>query len=905
MRDWEAFVRQHLRLPEFKPEREKRIVRELAAQFEDFYRDALARGLTEDGADQFAQRQIRDWEGFASDVRRADRPHIRPRLDQWSEKSEEVARRRGGWWLMFADLQRDVLYGLRLLRKNPGFTVVAVLTLALGIGANTAIFSVIYNILARPLPVKNQDELSILWSTNLSRGANETLVSIPDYVHWRQHNQVFEDIAALATASYNLAGVTESVRASGLRISANTIRILGVEPALGRSFLPDEERPGAGRVVILSHALWQRSFGGDANVLGRTCQLDGEAYTVIGVMPAGFWFPQRNIDLWTPLTIDPDRDNRDLRTLLVVGRLKPGVMRSQAEAELNAIARRLEQGYPATNTGWGVRVTDLLNMNPSERMAFVFLLGAVGLVLLIACANVANLLLARAAARQKEIAIRAALGAGRARLFRQSLTESLLLAVLGGVSGFLLALWSVSLLEVASQGTSPLLEEIPVDWQIFSYSLALSLVASLVFGLVPAWQSSKPDLNEMLKEAGWSSRSGTGRRLRNALVVSQVSLAFILLIVAGLLLHSLVQLRQVDPGFEPDNLLTMSIALAPTEYPKDYQVSAFYQQVLERIEALPGVRSAGAVNQLPATGSRFNPTRTIAIEGRATPSTDDRPFAAELIVTPSYFDTIGAPLLQGRALSAQDTAESLRVALISKTMARNYWPGESWVGKRFKFGGPDSDSPWIAVAGVVGDVRNDDIDAPPLPQAYLPHAQNPRHAMSVLVRTASDPLRLIDAVRTAIRAIDKSQPVFNVRTMNQILYEDLAGSHVLVGMIAVFASIALILAGVGIYGVISYSVSQRTHEMGVRMALGAQPRDIFKLVVGQGMVLTLAGVGVGLAASFTLTRFLESLLFGVSATDPATFAGVAFLLAAVALLACYLPARRATKVDPMVALRYE
>ena len=803
------------------------------------------------------------------------------------------------------NLIQDLRYAARVLWRKPGFTIVVVLTLALGIGANTAIFSMIYNMLLRPLPVHDRETLALVRSTNLERGIAEAQLSLPDFLDLKEQNQVFSELTAVSSAAYNLAGPREALYVSGMSGTANLFRLLGVEPSLGRGFLPGEDEPGAGRVVVISHALWQRNFGGGPGIVGQTCRLDGETYTIVGVMPAEFWFPSREVALWTPLTIDLSQTTRDERHFTVFGRLKSGVTHETASMEMDGLASRLAQQYPATNTGWSVRVANLLDLNTETVVALALLIATVGFVLLIACANVASLLLARAASRQKEIAIRSALGAGRGRLLRQLLTESVVLALLGGVAGFLLAIWGINLLEAASQGTHPLLENIPVDWRAFAYALALGAGSSVLFGLAPAVRGSRPDVTETLKEAGRRS-SGAGRvRLGRLLVVVQVSLAFTLLIVSALLLTGLAAASRVDPGFDPDNLLALNVSLTPSEYPEEAQVSEYYRKVLERIETLPGVETTGAVSQIPTTGSRFNPMFTITVEGRPPASPNDTPTAARLTVSPGYFNTIGIPLLRGENLMDQNTSETPLVAVVSRTMAARYWPEEEVVGKRFKFGLADAASPWIIVKGVVGDVRNDDFDAPPLPQVYLPHAQEPQHRMSVLVRAASDPLELASVVQNEIRAVDANQPVFNVKTMNQILYEDMQGSYIIFGMIGVFGSLALLLAAGGLYGVISYVVSQRTHEIGVRMALGARSGDILRLVLREGLTLAGIGAAIGIAGSLALTQLMTSLLFGVSPTDPATFGGVSLLLGVVALLASIVPARRASRVDPMVALRYE
>ncbi len=742
---------------------------------------------------------------------------------------------------------QDLRYGLRMLAKSPGFTAVAVLTLALGIGANTAIFTYVNAILLRPLPIDDPDRMVFLWATNPSQGLNRNLVSAPDFADWRHRNRAFEDLTALFGATHNLTGVDEPVRVSSYRVSASFFPLLGVKPALGRTFLPEEERPGWRRVVVLSHGLWQRRFGADTGVIGQTIKLDGEAYTVIGVMPPDFQFLGQ-ADLWTPLALDAGRSDRSRRFLLVMGRLKPGVTIEQARAEMEAIAGRLGQEYPETNAGWGVNPVPLREemFSGDAQLVLGLLIGAVAFVLLIACANVANLQLARAQSRQREIAIRAALGAGRLRLIRQLLAESMLLSLLGGTLGLLLALWGNELLSARYASSIPILDRVSIDGLVLGFTLLLSLLVAAIFGLGPALQASKPDLNESLKEGGRSSTAGLRqRRVRSLLVVVEVALALVLLIATGLMIRTLIAFRTLEPGFNSDNLLTMRISLPAPRYPESYQVTAFYRQVLERIKNLHGVQAAGAISRLPLEGSRSNPNRSLIIEGRPVSSAAERPWAVDLTVSPDYFRTMGIPLISGRQLSEQDSAEATRVAVISKTMAHRYWPNEDAVGKRIRLGGVGSDNPWITVVGVVGDVRNDDVDAPPLPQVYLPHAQNAERSMVLIVRTVSDPLSMVGAVKSAVWEVDKGQPVYNIRTMKQLLFEDLAGTHIIVELLSTFAGLALVLAVVGIYSVTSYSVSQRTHEIGIRMALGAGQPDVLRMIVNQGLLLALLGIAIG------------------------------------------------------------
>ncbi len=798
-------------------------------------------------------------------------------------------------------LWQDLRFGFRMLAKSPGFTAVAVLTLALGIGANTAIFSVVNAVLLRPLDYSDPDQLYVLWGHHPQIGRE--VASLPDFVDWREQNQSFEDLAAMSRRSMNLTGRGEAERVIGARVSASLFPLLRVETIRGRAFSPEEDRPGAERVAILSHGLWQRRFGSDPAFVGETITLDGESYAVIGVAPPEFQFPGR-VEVWIPLAMEVDPTERRGDFLLVLGRLKPGVTQEQAQAEMTTIAQRLEQQYPNSNTKWGIEIVSLHEQVVGNiRPALLVLLGAVGFVLLIACANVANLLLARAAAREKEIAVRAALGAGRGRLVRQLLTESLLVAIIGGALGLLLALWGIDILLALNPDDVPRLSGVGVDGWVLGFTLGISLLTGILFGLVPAVQISRPDLHESLKEGGRTSGGSLRHRTRHILVVAEVALALVLLIGAGLMIRSFDRLQRVSPGFNPENLLTMRISLPPAKYPERQHVLNFFDQLLERVRSLPGVQSASTIDN-PYIGGGGNYLSFI-VEGQPTPPLDQVVDAQVRSVTPGFHRMLGVPLLRGRSLTGQDGPGNRLVCVINETMARRYFPDRDPLGQRVAFDGPDGQPRWREIVGVVGDVRQGGLDAEPYPEILLPEAQRTIPAITLMVRTANDPHTLAGAVRGEVQAMDPDQPVYAVRTMDDIMKASVAQRRFNMLLLGSFAAVALLLAAVGIYGVISYSVSRRTHELGIRMALGAQPRDIFKLVVGQGMVLVVIGVGIGLAASFGLTRFLSSLLFEVSTTDPATFAGVSLLLAAVALLACYIPARRATRVDPLVALRYE
>ena len=804
-------------------------------------------------------------------------------------------------------LWQDLRYGVRMLLKKPGFTFVAVLTLALGIGANSAIFSVVNAVLLRPLPYQDPERLALVWWSVPKLSLDVMPASAPDFNDWKNQNQVFERLAALEGLSFNLTGEGEPERVQGAAVSADLFPLLGVQASAGRTFSAEEEQPGRNKVVVLSHNLWQRRYGSDPKLIGQAIALNGESYIVTGVMPPGFRFPEgaEEINVWVPLAFDADvMSRRGHRYLIVVGRLKPGITLQQAQTEMNVVASRLAQQYPDTNTGWGIKVASLhAELTEDIGPALLVLLGAVGFVLLIACANIANLQLARATARQKEIAIRLALGASRFRLIQQFLTESVLLAVLGGALGLLLALWGVDALVHLLPADVPRLEQVGIDTYVLGFTLLVSLLTGIFLGLAPALQATKPDLTEALKEGGKTLMGSLRRsRVRSLLVISEVALALVLLIGAGLMIESFQHLRKVNPGFNPENVLKMDLALPEQKYAEDYQQAAFFQQLLEKVESLPGVLSAGVSTNPPLTDDSKS---DFSIEGRPPQAQGGEDAASYGSVSPNYFRALGIPIVKGRAFTEQDTSQSTPVVIISETMARRYWPDEDPIGKRLKQGDPEDPDPWLTIIGIAGDVRRYGLDEDLKPEIYFPYLQKPSPAMALVVRAFTSPTSMVAAVRNQVQAIDKEQPVYDVKTMDQLLAESVASRRLSMLLLGIFAALALVLSAVGIYGVISYSVSQRTHEVGIRMALGAQPWDILRLIVKQGMVLVIIGLLVGLAGAFAMTRVMSSLLYGVSATDPLTFIGLSLLLAGVALLACLIPARKATKVDPMVALRYE
>jgi putative ABC transport system permease protein len=799
-------------------------------------------------------------------------------------------------------LLKDLRFGLRTLLKRPGFTLVTVLTLALGIGANTAIFSVVDAVLLRPLPFKDADRLVIVYET--TKAEARAFVSVPNLRDYRDASRSFESFASFVPQSVNLTGTGEPERVVGAFATSSFFHVLGVTASRGRVLLPEDDAEGGGLVAVLGYEFWRRRFGADPGVVGRTLTLNGEPYTVVGVMPEGFDFSGSMPDVLMPAQKWPNyKVARAAHNSWVVARMKPGATREAAEEELRRLARGLEEAYPEDNRGRTVTVVGLHEQIVEDiRPALLVLLGAVALILLIACANIANLLLARGAARQKEVALRAALGASRARLLRQLLTETLLLALAGGVAGVVLAQWGVDALLALSPTSLPAPQGVHVDARMLGFSLALSLLTGLVFGIVPALQLSKADVNTNLKEGGGGAvGEGRGRAgLRGAFVVSQVALSLVLLVGAGLLLNSFYRLLRVSPGFDPHNLLTMEYRVPKNRYPKGEQQWAFHREVVERAGRVPGVESAAVIRGLPFSGN--GGSITYAVPERPAPPRGQEPKALENAVDPNYLSTVGLPLIRGRNFNEHDTTDSPPVVLVNRTMAETLWPGEDPLGKRLEF--PDVKT-MATVVGVVGDAKQYDIAEQQRPQVYTAYAQNPHIFATLVVRSAVEPLSLTESVKKAVWSVDPEQPVWRVRTLEATLAQNVADRRFILSLMACFALLAVLLTALGLYGVISYSVAQRTHEIGVRMALGAQRRDVLRLVLRQGMLLTALGVVCGLGAAFALTRLMAGLLYGVSAADPLTYAGVALLLGAVALVSCLLPARRATKVDPMVALRYE
>ena len=805
---------------------------------------------------------------------------------------------------------KDIRFALRTLAKKPGFVVIAVMTLALGIGGSTSIFTVVDAALLRGLPYKSPDRLYHVWEQVPRQEFPKREMSYPDYQDYQQNN-VFEGLAAYTGGGVLLSGQGETESVAGPRASANFFQVLGVDPLLGRTFQPGEDQQGGPKVTVLTYGLWQRKFGGNPGVIGQPLTINGESYTIIGVLPASFQFALRNNDLWLPYQPTQNQlTRRYMHGTNLIGRLKPGVDPTQAASDLNVIASRIEQQHKDSHAGITARVVPLQEeiVGTVKPILFV-LLAAVGFVLLIACANVASLLLTRALSRQKEVAIRSALGASRWRVIRQLLTESLLLSLVGGAAGLLIAYWGVPALVAAipqqQQIAMPFLKDVDLDAGILGFSFALSLITGLIFGLAPALQSSRLDLNEVLKEGGRHASASASHRLRSALVVSEIALAVVLLIGAGLMMKSLWRLLNTDVGFKTENVLTMSVVLPPAKYTDPNQQVNFNNQLRERVQSLPGVVGAGTINILPVNGG--NTTR-FYVDGDPVPAPGQEIESNIRTVSDDYFKTLGIPLLAGRTFDTRDTPNTPVGVIINKTIADRVFAGRDPVGMRLRYPSVQVDP--ITIVGVVGDVKITGLDEAVKPVLYYAFRQGPSTFANLVARTTNDPNALANSIRTEVRNLEPDAAILNVRTMDEMISETRASfmRRFPALLISIFAGIALLLASIGIYGVVSYSVSQQTHYIGVRMALGARPSDILRMVLKQGLVLALLGVGIGVVASLGLMRVLgqkSSLLFEVSSNDLATFSLVTGVLFVVALLACYLPARRATKVDPLVALRYE
>jgi predicted permease len=816
-------------------------------------------------------------------------------------------------------LLKDIRYAITGLWKRPGFSFIVILVLALGIGANTAIFSVINTVLLRPLPYKEADRLVMIWGNFQKLNIERLSAKVAEYEDYRSQNQVFDQVAAFENQSLNLTGGAQAERITGAQISANLFSLLGAQVQLGRSISSDENQSGHDRVTVISHGFWQRHFGGRPDAMGQTLRLDDQDYTVIGVMPPSFQFPHASFpfgqpaDLWLPLvyTTEQVAQRRGPYRLNVIASLGSGVTLDQARARMDALGQRFETQYrgyrgpQGENGGWRITLAPLQDeVVGASRRALLVLFGAVALVLLIACANVANLLLVRAARRRKELALRAALGASRWRIARQLLVESLLLALVGGSFGLLIALWGVDSLARLQAASLPRLQELSVDSRVLFFTALLTILTALVFGLVPAWQASKFDLQQALKEKR-AATVGDWRHhyWRNLLLIGEVALSLVLLVGAGLLVNSFLRLQRTRPAIATSQLLTVEINLPDSRYHEPAQASAFFKELVDRVAGLPGVEAASVSTARPLSGLARNDP--FVVEGRALDPNNIN-FAGWQMVGANYFHTLGIPLVAGRDLVSQDIDEAAPVvAVINETMARRYWPNENPLGKRITLGLPRPDNPWITIIGIARDLPHRAVDSAPEPDWYLSRPLGPQRNQILFVRTAGNPADLAASIRGAVAAIDRNQPVANIKTLSEVVAATVAPRKFSMMLFTLFAALAMLLAALGIYGVMAYSVAERTHEVGIRMALGARQSDVLRLIIKKGMAITLIGVAAGLAVAFGLTRLMTTLLFGVTPTDATTFAAVAAFVVTVALLACYIPARRAAKVDPVIALRAE
>jgi putative ABC transport system permease protein len=806
---------------------------------------------------------------------------------------------------------RDLSYGVRMLRRKPAFTLIAVISLALGIGANTTVFSVINAVLLKSLPFKDPESLVLVWgdTANEDRLKARNQLSATDVADFRAQTSTFEDITTYTGWNPLMSGDTEAERVPAIQVGDGFFKVMRGTPILGRVFTPEEQEEGKDFVVVLGHGLWQRRFNGNPNVVNTTVLLNGRPYTIVGVMGPDFHpLPQSLVrpqaQFYRPIAEPYDDQQRDSRHVRAIGRLKPGVTIEQAQTDIQLIARRLEQEHPTTNRNQGAVVVSITDDTVGRfKLTLWLIFGAVVFVLLVACANVANLLLAKATVRQREITIRAAIGASRAQIVRQLLTESLLLSFLGGAVGFMLALWGTRVVESVASRISPSFSHITIDYRTLLFTFTACVLTGLIFGVAPALHISRLDLTDALRDGRSSGGSSSRNRLRGSLVVAEVALTLVLLVCAGLLIRTVMQLRNVNTGFNSDNVLTMNIGLPGIKYPKPENVVSFYKQTTERIAALPGVKAAGITSVLPLSDNFDG--RGLAVEDY--PKPDGEEITVDMyVVTPGYLRAMEIPMRHGRAITDEDTTDSAQVALINQTMADQLWPNQDPIGRRIKFPGTQKNpQPWRTIVGVVSDVTQYALDQKPPMQIYLPHSQFPTSFDTIVVKTEKDPGSLFAAIRREIHSVDKDQAVYDVKTLQELQSDSIALRRFFMLLLIIFSVVTLALAAVGIYGVMSYAVTQRTQEIGIRMALGASAADVLKLVVRSGIALAITGVAIGLIAAFALTRLLASMLFGVTPTDALTFSIGVVGLVVVAVVACYIPARRATKVEPLVALRHE
>ncbi|HEY4838491.1 MAG TPA: ABC transporter permease [Candidatus Acidoferrales bacterium] len=912
-RDWKKYVREHLPPLGLSGAREQEIVEEIAQQLDDAYVEAISRGRARDQADRHAISQIPDWNLLAEEIRRAERPlteRISARVPETLREAveeENIRKRRGG--NMFADLIQDLRHSLRMLRKSPGFTALVVFTLALGIGGNTAIFSFVNDALLKPLPYHDPDRLVMAWETTAGQAHSENIVAAPNYLDWEKQNDVFERMAIYEFLGYNISGEGDPEIVGGLRASSGLFDVLGVPPMMGRTFTKDEEAPGKDHVVVLSYGLWQRRYAADRSILGKAIRINQESYTVIAVMPQGFAFPVAQQKLWVPIGFNEGDRSREAHSFYVSARLKPGVSFEKARAEMDAIGLRLAQAYPEISHGNSATITPIRDLYLEDfRQVMLTLLLAVGFVLLIACVNIANLLLARGSSRRKELALRAALGASGSRIFRQMMTESILLALFGGFAGVALALGiSPLLLKIMPESLKNIpfrdMTMIHPDIRVLAFTLGVALVTGILFGIVPALHAFGVAPGESLKEAGSRGNSGSSsRRVREALVVAEVALALTVLASAGLMITSMRRLLAVSPGFNPNGLLTMEMALPQKDFYGPPTRPLFCQQMEEHLEQLPGVLSVSAVSQLPMVGGA---ARAVTFEGRPEPAPADRVGAGYSIVCPNYFHTMGVPLIEGREFTNQDSLRAPGAAIISDRFRERFFPNEDPIGKRFKLVPYQDEAPWQTVVGVVGNVHQRGLDKTFLAQVYLPYSQAAWPSMAIVVRAESNTAALTASVRKALSEVVPEQAVTDTVMMDQIVENSVGPRKFPMLLLTGFALVALVLTAIGVYGVVSYGVAQRTHEIGIRIALGAQTPRIYTLIAQQAMIPVVLGVAVGVGAALALSKYLQNQLYSVRATNPFVLGVSVLLLILVAMLACFVPARRACRVDPLVALRHE
>ncbi|MGC1902939.1 MAG: ABC transporter permease [Candidatus Acidiferrum sp.] len=909
MPDWTQYIRQNLQLSHLMVEHEAEVIEDLAQQLEDAYTDALHRGLSPSQGEAAAKKHIIDWPALAKQIEssRGGRESAMSAL-QNRAADRDIAKR--GEFSFFTGLMQDIHFGLRMLRKNLGFTAIAVLTLALGIGANTAIFSVVYGVLLQPLPYRDGAGLILLNETTPQVGT--VSVSYPNFLDWRKETSQFSQMAAAGDVGFNLAGVNEPEAISGQAVSPNFLSLLGVKPFLGRDFDPSEEKAGASPVLLLSYSLWQSHFGGDPSALGRTIMLDGRGYVIVGVLPPNFRWPDKT-DVLEPIGVWAAQNSEDATQrgargdLVVLGRLAPVATFAQARSEMEGIAARLAKEYPGSNDQFGVELKPIREAFVSEmRPAILALFGAVIFVLLIACANVANLLLVRGSGRTREIALRLALGATRKRIVRQMLMESFLLALAGGGIGLFLAFAGI-------RGMTDMIgvdrlsgATVEIKGVVLLFAAGIVAMATFVFGLVPAMRSTKTNVLANLKEGSAGAGSGASQnRLRGVFVVAELALSLILLTGAGLMMKSLHLLLSVSPGFQPDRVLRMEMDLRSAQYDKDPAIRNFWERVLDQVGALPGVQSASVGTNPPMTDSHGR--TDITVEGMPLPKPGSFPHPDTHVISPGYFATMGIPLLNGRSFTQADNENAQPVGIINAKLAKEFFSNGDAVGKRFMFGRPLATTApiWIEIVGVVGDTKLYGLTNPARLETYRPFLQASRNEMDLLVKSSIDPAAMTSAIRGAIASIDKDQPIFAISTMNQLVSDSVSTRTFTLILLGLFSGLALVLAAIGTYGVISYSVAQRTRDIGIRIALGASRRDVLHDVLGLGLRLTVAGLIFGLIGAFAVTRVLSSLLYGVHSTDTLTFTSVSLVLIVVAVLASYLPARRAMRIDPIVALRYE